>query len=268
MRKAESNWRRVPTITREAIGFVRQAAPGYLGRVWGLQAFGGIASALSVGVSAVLARRLVNIESSDSALSTLLPSVLILTVLSLISQFVSAYQTVNQEVVSEQVGVAALDRILEVVSTVQLEAFDDPVAAVLGRRTQTEHEFVRDRSLPERFRATFIWRLNNKDGATDARSHALTGEIRSRINVLNTEILDMKRKARRRQARLAFASNGRAVVIVGLTIAVLFWLFDRGTLDLPKAAAMLFGLLRIQASSAWLATPSDSSTKQRCSFTT
>jgi ATP-binding cassette, subfamily B, bacterial len=304
MRKAESNWRRVPTISRAAIRFVRDAAPGYLRRVWGLQALGGVASALSVGVTAILARKLLKIESSSSALSTLLPAVIALTVLGLISQFVSAYQTVSRDVVSEQVGRAAYDRILDVVGTVDLEAFDDadfrnrleiaesqsqirpwqvvesvsnltragftivgilvglivlspltvfaviaivaPIAVVIGTKTQIEHEFVRDRSLPERFRGAFSWKLTNKDGATDARSHALTGEIRRRINALNVEILDMKRIARKRQAKLAFLSNAGVLVIVGATITVLAWLFDRGSLTIPTAIAMLFGLLRVQ----------------------
>jgi ATP-binding cassette, subfamily B, bacterial len=304
MRKPESDWRRVPSITRQAVRFVRRASPGYLGRMWELQALGGVASAISVGVTAVFARRLLQIDQSSSALSTLLPGVMLLTALGLITQFVAAYQTVNREVVSEQVGRAAVDQMLDAVSTVELEAFDDadfrnrldiaetqsqfrpwqvvdsisnitralftivgilvglivlapfslfaiiavvaPVAAVIGSKTRIERQYTKDRSLPERFRATFAWRLMDKDGAADTRAHALTSEIRRRIRVLDNEILDMKRTARRRQARLAFASNAGVVVIVAVTIAVIAWLFDRGNLSLPTAIAMLLGLLRIQ----------------------
>lgn len=86
----------------------------------------------------------------------------------------------------------------------------------------------------------------SKDGATDTQAHAFSSEIRSRIAALQGEVLDMKRVARRRQARLVVASNAGGLVIVGLTIAVLAWLFDRGQLSVPVAAAMLMGLLRVQ----------------------
>ncbi len=304
MRTPESDWRRVPAITRESISFVRAAAPGYFARVWGLQAVSGVAAAGSVGVTAVLARKLLAIDESSSAVAALLPAVAMLTAFGLVTQFASAYQTVNKEVVSEQVRTAAVDRILDVVGNVELEAFDDPdfrnrleiaetqsqfrpwqvveavanltralftivgilvalivlspltmvaviailapIALVIGKSTRIEHKYVGDRSLPERFRSFFTWRLADKDGATDARANSLTGEIRRRVNLLNSEILDMKREARRRQARLAVLSNSGVVVIVGVTLAVLAWLFDRGTLSLPTAVAVLFGLLRIQ----------------------
>ena len=104
--------------------------------------------------------------------------------------------------------------------------------------------FVRNRSLQERLPYAFVARLNSKEGAADVRAHALTGEIRLRIGALQTEILDLKRTARRQQARLVFWSNAGGIVSV--TIAVLAWLFDHGHLSVPSAAAMLFGILRVQ----------------------
>jgi ATP-binding cassette, subfamily B, bacterial len=316
-RKAESNWRTVPRITGESIRFVRRAAPRYLERVWVMQAVAGVASALSVGATALLATRLLHLADGRAALRTLLPIVVLLTVLGLVGQVAAAYQTVNQEVVSEQVGAAALDRILDIVSTVELEAFDDPefcdrlqiaemqasirpwqvvdsvsnltrslfaavgitvalvvlspftvllmllivapVALVIGSRTKIEQEFVRNRSVPERLRGSFVGRLNSRDGAADARANALTGEIRSRIGVLQRDILSMKRVARRKQARLVVASNAGGIVIVGLTIAVLAWLFDRGHLSVPNAAALLYGS---SACRAWLGSPA---TRLACS---
>ena len=303
-RKAESDWRKVPRVTREAITFVRRAAPGHLGRVWALQALSGVAAALSVGATALLVRRLLQLGDGRGALSSLMPIVAGYTVLGLIGQLAAAYHTVNQAVVSEQVGAAALDRILDIVGTVELEAFDDPVfrnrlelaqmqamirpwqvvesvsnltrslfttvgilvalvvvspisvvvvigvvmpvALVIGKRTGIEREFMKNRTLPERFRAQFVWRLLSKEGATDTRAHALSTEIRARVNVLQSEVLEMKRVARRRQARLAFGSNAGGFVVVGLTIGVLAWLFVRGELSVAAAAAMLFGLLRVQ----------------------
>jgi ATP-binding cassette, subfamily B, bacterial len=304
LRKPEGNWRQVPRIARDAIRFVRRAAPGHLEKVWMLQVLSGAASAVSLGVAALLVRRMVQLSDGTTTLGSLLPLVLVMTALGLIGQFASAFHTVNQEVVSEQVGAAALDRILDIVGTVELEAFDDaefrnrlqiaetqanfrpwqvvdsvanitralftavgvliallilspltvllvaavvaPVAMVIGQRTRFEQEFVRNRSLPERLRQSFIYRLNTKEGAADARAYALSGEIRGRISGLQQEILAMKRAARRRQARLAFLSNAGGVVIVGLTLAVLAWLFDRGRLSVPSAAAMLYGILRVQ----------------------
>lgn len=305
LRKADGDWRRVPGIVVEAVRFVRIAAPGHLERVWVLQAVSGFASALGVGAVALLTRRLVDIDDGQAALGTLLPLVAGLTMLALIGELASAYHEVNREVVSEQVGAVALDRILDIVGSVELEAFDDsefrdrlqvaqtqagfrpwqivesisnlsralfttvgvlvalivlspmtvllmvvivgPVALVIGRRTEIERQFIRNRSVPERLRSTFVWRLNSKEGATDARAHSLTADIRSRITSLHEEVLELKRIARRRQARLMFTSNAAAIVIVGLTIAVLAWLFDRGQLSVPTGAALLFGLLRVQS---------------------
>ena len=124
-RKADPDWRKVPRITREAMRFVRRAAPGHLERVWALQAFPGVAAALSVGATAILVRRLLQLDDGRAAISTLMPDVVVVSVLGLVGQVASAYHTVNQEVVSEQVGAAALDRILDIVGTVELEAFDD-----------------------------------------------------------------------------------------------------------------------------------------------
>jgi ATP-binding cassette, subfamily B, bacterial len=303
-RKVDSDWRSVPRIAFDAIRFVRRAAPGHLERVWALQALAGLAAALSVGATAVAVRHLLALDNGRSALPTLLPVVLAMTALALVGQVAAAYHTVNQEVVSEQVGAAALDRILDIAATVELEAFDDPAfrnrleiaqtqaafrpwqvvesvsnltralfttvgvmvalvvlspvtvllvaaivapaAIVIGQKTQIEREFVRNRSLPERLRQSFVWRLNSKEGATDTRAHALAGEIRSRITALQREVLDLKRVARRRQAKLVLASNAGGLVIVGLTIAVVGWLFDRGRLSVPTAAAMLIGLVRAQ----------------------
>jgi ATP-binding cassette, subfamily B, bacterial len=303
-RKAESDWRKVPRIAREAIRFVRRSAPGHLERVWALQALSGIAAALSVGATTILFKRLLQLGNSRGALSSLMPLVGLYAVLGLLGQLASAYHTVNQEVVSEQVAAAALDRILDIVGTVELEAFDDPtfrnrlelaqtqamirpwqvvesisnltrslftavgvlialillspvtvvlavaivapVALVIRRRTRIEHEFMRNRTLPERLRSQFVWRLFSREGATDTRAHALSTEIRSRVAVLQSEILQLKRVARRKQARLAVASNVGSFVIVGLTMGVLAWLFDRGQISVAVAAAMLVGLLRIQ----------------------
>jgi ATP-binding cassette, subfamily B, bacterial len=304
LRKPDKSWRRVPRITREAIRFVRIAAPGHLERVWVLQILGGIAAAISVGISATLVRKLLNVDQGRSSLSTLLPAILVLTALGLVGQIASAYHTVNQELVSEQVGAAAVDRILDIVGAVELEAFDDPefrnrlqiaetqagfrpwqvvesvsnltrvlftvigvmvalillspftvflmlvivapVGLAIGKRTQVEHEFVKNRSVPERLRHAFIARLNSKEGATDARAHALSGEVRGRITSLQAEILQMKRVARKKQARLIILSNAGGLIIVGLTMAVLAWLFQKGSLSVPTAAAMFFGLLRVQ----------------------
>lgn len=304
LRKAERGWRRVPRVTREAIAFVRESAPGHLERVWGLQLLNGVASAISVGVTALLARRVLQLDDGGAALSGLLPAVVALVALGLVGQLAAAYHTVNQEVVAEQVGAAALDRILDIVGTVELEAFDDPefrnrlavaeaqasfrpwqvvesvsnltralftavgvlvaliilspltvflmvavvapVAVAIGTRTRIEHDFVRGRSVPERLRSAFIWRLNTKEGAADVRAHALSAEIRRRAAALQAEILAMKRVARRKQARLMMLSNAGAMVIVAITIAVLGWLYERGHLSVPTAAAMLFGLLRVQ----------------------
>jgi ATP-binding cassette, subfamily B, bacterial len=304
LRKPDKSWRRVPRITREAIRFVRIAAPGHLERVWVLQFLGGVAAAISVGISATLVRRLLNVDQGRSSLSTLLPAILVLTALGLVGQVASAFHTVNQELVSEQVGAAALDRILDIVGSVELEAFDDPefrnrlqiaetqagfrpwqvvesvsnltrvlftvigvmvalivlspltvllmvvivapIGLAIGKRTQVEHEFVRNRSVPERLRHTFIARLNSKEGATDARAHALSNEVRRRISAFQSEIMTMKRVARKKQARLIILSNAGGLIVVGITMAVLAWLFQRGTLSVPTAAAMFFGLLRVQ----------------------
>jgi ATP-binding cassette, subfamily B, bacterial len=304
LRKPDKSWRRVPRITREAIRFVRIAAPGHLERVWALQFLGGVAAAVSVGISATLVRKLLNVDQGRSSLSTLLPAILVLTALGLVGQVASAFHTVNQELVSEQVGAAALDRILDIVGAVELEAFDDaefrnrlqiaetqagfrpwqvvesvsnltralftvigvmialivlspltvllmlvivaPIGLAIGKRTQVEHDFVKNRSVPERLRHTFIYRLNSKEGATDARAHALSSEVRRRISAYQSEIMDMKRAARRKQARLIIMSNAGGLIVVGLTMAVLAWLFQRGDLSVPTAAAMFFGLLRVQ----------------------
>ncbi len=303
-RKVESDWRKVPRITREAIKFVRRSAPGHLERIWVLQALSGIAAALSVGATAILFRRLLQLGEGRGALSSLMPLVALYAVLGFVGQLASAYHTVNQEVVSEQVAAAALDRILDIVGSVELEAFDDsafrnrlelaqtqamirpwqvvesvssltralfttvgvlialivlspvtvllvvaivtPVALVIGKRTRIEREFVKNRTLPERLRTQFVWRLLSRDGATDTRAHSLSKEIRSRISALQSEVLELKRVARGQQARLAVASNVGSFVIIGLTIGLLAWLFDRGQLSVAVAAAMLVGLLRVQ----------------------
>ena len=92
-RKADSDWRKVPRITREAIRFVRRAAPGHLERVWALQALSGVAAALSVGAAAVLVRRLLQLDAGRAALSTLLPIVVGVTALGLVGQLAAAYHT-------------------------------------------------------------------------------------------------------------------------------------------------------------------------------
>ncbi len=305
LRKADSDWRKVPGIALNAVRFVRSAAPGHLERVWALQALAGVAAALGVAATAILVGGLLDLDDGSVDLRTLLPIVVGVTVLAVVGEFAAAYHRVNQQVVSEQVEAVALDRILDIVGFVELEAFDDadfrdrlavaqtqaavrpwqivesisnlsralftitgvlfalvvlspfavaivavivlPVVAVVGRRTDIERQYIKNRSVPERLRSTFVWRLNSKEGATDARAHALTGEIRGRVASLHDEILEMKRAARQRQARLLFTSNTAAILVIGLIIAVLAWLFTLGKLSVPTGAALLFGLLRIQS---------------------
>lgn len=94
--------------------------------MWALQVVQGVASALSVAATAVLVRRILQLERGSLSMSGLLPLVLGFTALGVVSQLASAYHTVNAHIVSEQVSAAALDRILDIVGAVELEAFDDP----------------------------------------------------------------------------------------------------------------------------------------------
>jgi ATP-binding cassette, subfamily B, bacterial len=304
LRRAEANWRAIPKITLTAIRFVRTSSPGHLERVWALQLLSGVGAAINVGVFALLTKRVIQLDNRSVGLSALWPLVLLLIVAGLFGQLASAYHTANQDIVSEQVAASSLDRILDVVSGVELEAFDDPefrnrlgvaqaqaqirpwqvvdsvanlsrslftavgvlvamfvlppvtvflllaivapVAAVVTRRTRMERNFVWNRSISERMRQIFISRLNSKDGATEVRALALSAEIRRRAQELQDEILQMKRKARRGQARLMVLSNARALVIAALAITVIGVLYERGQVSVPVGTALILGISRMQ----------------------
>ena len=143
-------------------------------------------------------------------------------------------------------GVLVAVIVLSPVTVVAMVALVAPVGIVIGQRTRIEHEFVRGRSLPERLKSAYVWRLSGKEGASDSRAYALTGEMRRRVTTLQHEIIDMKRVARRKQARLVFLSNADGIVIVGMTIALLAWSYDRGHLSVPATVVLLTGVLRIQ----------------------
>ena len=143
-------------------------------------------------------------------------------------------------------GVLVAVIVLSPVTVVAMVALVAPVGIVIGQRTRIEHEFVRGRSLPERLKSAYVWRLSGKEGASDSRAYALTGEMRRRVTTLQHEIIDMKRVARRKQARLVFLSNAGGIVIVGMTIALLAWSYDRGHLSVPATVVLLTGVLRIQ----------------------
>jgi ATP-binding cassette subfamily B protein len=117
----------IPRVTRDAIGVVRRAAPRTLAAAVGLQ----LVAALLLGGQVYVIRNLVTglVDlSRDRGLGadTVVPAVVELIVLTVGVGVVTALLDRQQRLLSELVGRATLDQVLDVASDVDLERFEQP----------------------------------------------------------------------------------------------------------------------------------------------
>jgi ATP-binding cassette subfamily B protein len=118
--------RRIPALTRGAVGLVWEASPRHLITTIALQ----LVSGAILGAQLLVARRLLGglIEISDQggSIEDVLPEFGVLIVLMLVIGAVMALTQHQQRLLTELVGRRAFDQIISVSSAVELDSFENP----------------------------------------------------------------------------------------------------------------------------------------------
>jgi ATP-binding cassette, subfamily B, bacterial len=118
--------RRIPALTRSAVGLVWEASPRHLITTIGLQ----LVSGAILGAQLLVARRLLGgliaISDQGGSIEDVLPEFGVLIVLMLVIGAVMALTQHQQRLLTELVGRRAFDQIISVSSSVELDSFEDP----------------------------------------------------------------------------------------------------------------------------------------------
>jgi ATP-binding cassette subfamily B protein len=121
-----SQIRRIPTLTRSAVGLVWEASPRHLITTVVLQ----VVSGAVIGAQLLIARRilteLIRISESGGSVSQLAPEFAVLIVLLLVVGAIAALTAHQQRLLTELVGRRAFDQIISVSSAVELDSFENP----------------------------------------------------------------------------------------------------------------------------------------------
>jgi ATP-binding cassette subfamily B protein len=118
--------RRLPRLSRQGFRMISAAGRRDFLVSTGLQALGGVGLALELVVGQRALSALFEAVQGDGSLASVLPWALAVAVLSFILFFASAVQRERQQILGELVNQHVESRILDVVTAVDLEAFDTP----------------------------------------------------------------------------------------------------------------------------------------------
>ena len=120
-------WKRVPEITVAALDLVRRAAPRQFAWTLLFQVVTAAALGAQLLIGKALLQDLITISQRGGSLSGLVPEFVLLLAVGGISGVVGALIYHQQRLLTEFVGNYAIDRILDVSTTVDLASFEDPV---------------------------------------------------------------------------------------------------------------------------------------------
>jgi ATP-binding cassette subfamily B protein len=121
-----SQLRRIPALTRSAVGLVWEASRRHLITTVVLQ----VVSGAVIGAQLLVARRLltelITISENDGSISSVAPEFVLLIVLMVVIGAIAALTAHQQRLLTELVGRRAFDQIISVSSAVELDSFENP----------------------------------------------------------------------------------------------------------------------------------------------
>jgi ATP-binding cassette subfamily B protein len=118
--------RRIPTLTRGAVGLVWEASPRHLITTVGLQLVAGAVIGAQLLVARGLLTELIRISESGGSVTAVAPEFGFLIGLMLVVGAIAALTAHQQRLLTELVGRRAFDQIISVSSAVELDSFENP----------------------------------------------------------------------------------------------------------------------------------------------
>ncbi len=135
------DWRRLVRLWREGLALAVAASRRRVTMTSLLLVAAAGAAAARVAVYASVVGRLVNLDSAAPLLSPLVMPVVALGILFVIEQAAAAYQTLSNELMSEDISVEATRRILDAATSVNLLSFESPAFYDQLRRAESQASF-------------------------------------------------------------------------------------------------------------------------------